>query len=243
MLILKIVIVITFFTIFFHAYISTKFLIEKTLGYPLFYIGILLTATGFIFLEHLLPFFLILSGSLLSLLGTGLIVRNIKHFATKDFLTGLYTRVYFYNEWLPKEIKRQERNKGQIAFVIMDIDNFKMINDNYGHKFGDNILKKVSKVVINNIRATDIAVRFGGDEILLAFPGASEKEAKKILKRIIGNLKGLRLNDSLFLTVSAGISVWKPGEKFDKVLDEADLKMYRTKNSKKVVIVGDEHLN
>lgn len=236
-------IIAAFFIVLFHAYIKTRYLIKKNLGYLLLYAGIFLVIVGFIFTECSLPLCLMVLGSFITSGGIGLIVRSIKNTAIKDFLTGLYTRTYFYNEWLPKEIKRQKREKGQITFMIMDLDNFKTINDNYGHKFGDKILKKVAKVLIDSIRSTDIAVRYGGDELLLAFPGVSKKEAKKILKRITENLKKIEVADSLVLTVSTGMSIWSPGEEIEKSIEEADSKMYKIKNFKKIFEFSEEQRN
>ena len=226
LLLLKIAISGVFFSILIHAYLSTKYLTKKTLGYFVLYIGVFLASSTVFFFDRVQPILLMALSMFTSLLGTGLIVRNIKQISIRDFLTGLYTRVYFYSEWLPREMKRQERMKGQIVFIMMDIDNFKMLNDNH------------------DIRASDIAVRFGGDEILIALPSTSLREAKNVSTRIIEKIKKLKLKNSELITLSVGMSIWKAGEDVDKVLDEADNKMYKHKTLKKVIgIVGEENIN
>ena len=244
LLLLKIAISGVFFSILIHAYLSTKYLTKKTLGYFVLYIGVFLASSTVFFFDRVQPILLMALSMFTSLLGTGLIVRNIKQISIRDFLTGLYTRVYFYSEWLPREMKRQERMKGQIVFIMMDIDNFKMLNDNHGHRFGDCILRKVSEVILTDIRASDIAVRFGGDEILIALPSTSLREAKNVSTRIIEKIKKLKLKNSELITLSVGMSIWKVGEDVNKVLDEADNKMYKHKTLKKVIgIVGEENIN
>lgn len=144
---MKIILSSLFFLIFLHAYLVTKNFAKTSFGYPMFYIGIILVSL-IIFFEPIKHALLLSSAVFILLLGIGMIVKNIKSISIKDFLTNLYTRNYFYNEWLPREIKRQERLNGKIAFLMIDIDNFKAINDSKGHVFGDRLLKDVSDVIL-----------------------------------------------------------------------------------------------
>ncbi|PLV60384.1 diguanylate cyclase [Thermotoga sp. KOL6] len=171
-------------------------------------------------------------GILVSFFGVTKIFKSLKEIAIKDHLTGLHTRYYFFEEWLPQEMERQKRKKGSgIAFLIIDLDDFKEINDRYSHKIGDKLLKHVSHEILKNIRKTDCAVRFGGDEILIAFPDIDEKSVLNIVKRLEKRLKfnpiGLPIN------FSYGIETWKPGENIENIIQKADIQMYTLKNMRK----------
>jgi diguanylate cyclase (GGDEF)-like protein len=164
--------------------------------------------------------------------GVTKIFKRLKEIAIKDYLTGLYTRYYFFEEWLPMEMERQKRKNGKgISFLIIDLDDFKTINDKYSHRIGDKLLKYVASEIIKNIRKTDCAVRFGGDEILIAFPDTDKKTVENIVKRLE---KKLIFNPvGLPVEFSYGIETWKPGENVEGIVQNADLQMYALKNLKK----------
>ncbi|PLV55815.1 diguanylate cyclase [Thermotoga sp. SG1] len=172
------------------------------------------------------------------------VFKNLKEIAIRDYLTGLYTRYYFFEEWLPQEMERQKRRKGKgIAFLVIDLDDFKIINDRYSHKMGDKVLKFVAQKIVENIRKTDCAVRFGGDEILVAFPEADEKTVENIVKRLE---KKLLFNPfGLPLKFSYGVETWKPGEDIESVVQRADLQMYSLKSLRKQrqILSGEEDVD
>ncbi len=158
------------------------------------------------------------------------LLDEIRAKSIRDHLTGLYTRNYFFDEWLPIEINRQSRKEdGKIAFLFLDVDNMKKINDKYGHVTGDKILSHVAKVIMESIRKSDAAVRMGGDEILVALPDVGEKTALSISRRISNNLSTC---EGLDISLSFGIAVWRKGEDVEKVISLADRKMYEMKRSK-----------
>jgi len=158
------------------------------------------------------------------------LLDEIREKSIRDHLTGLYTRNYFFEEWLPVEINRQSRREnGKIAFLFLDIDNMKKINDKYGHATGDKILSHVAKVIMDSIRKSDAAVRMGGDEILVALPDVDEKTALSISKRISDNLSTC---EGLDISLSFGIAIWRKGEDVEKIINLADKKMYEMKRSK-----------
>jgi len=158
------------------------------------------------------------------------LLDEIRAKSIRDHLTGLYTRNYFFDEWLPIEINRQSRKEdGKIAFLFLDVDNMKKINDKYGHVTGDKILSHVAKVIMESIRKSDAAVRMGGDEILVALPDVGEKTALSISRRISNNLSTC---EGLDISLSFGIAVWRKGEDVEKVISLADRKMYKMKRSK-----------
>ena len=120
----------------------------------------------------------------------GASIGNIKLFkktqiqAKTDGLTGLINHKTFY-ELLEKELRRCPRYGGQIAVIMVDIDNLKSVNDTYGHRAGDAAIKKVSKKISACIRQIDIAARYGGDEFAIIFPNTSISEAITAAERMV----------------------------------------------------------
>ena len=92
------------------------------------------------------------------------IVRHLENASVRDRLVGLYSRNYsfFFEEWLPREMKRDERMKGRIAFAVLDVDGLKRVNGKNGHAAGDRLLERLARAAPGNIRGGDIAARFGG---------------------------------------------------------------------------------
>ncbi len=158
---------------------------------------------------------------------------ELKEQAIRDPLTGLYNRRYF-NETLQKEAEKAERYNNPIAFLMADVDQFKEINDRYSHQTGDRVLQKLSKILLNNVRSADTAVRYGGDEFLIMMP-ETNGEVKRIIDRLKQELADWNERNSLIdfpLTIAMGVSHWNPGQDRDleAALKEADRKMYRDKD-------------
>ncbi len=161
---------------------------------------------------------------------------TLRQQALHDPLTGVYNR-YHLNQMLRKEKKRTERFKRCIAFLMIDIDRFKEINDHYGHLTGDRVLKAVADIIQGSLRESDIVVRFGGDEFLIILPETNGEVAivqNRILERIQTD-KHLETLLSFKLTVSIGQSHWEPGgsESVEDALVRADHRMYQDKSNPK----------
>ncbi len=222
--------------IFFHVHEKTRHLIIGKAVYWIFLVGL---STSFITINfgiaHGCRFvWFYFTGLILSLLGVGRIVRYLKMSAIRDYLTGLLTRTFFFNEYLPREIKRAKRAEKPISVILIDVDDFKLINDVYGHKKGDEVLRKLSKAIQKSVRGSDAVVRFGGDEILVVLPEADRKGAEAVLERIKENLKKIS-EKSLPISISAGIAVWDGTKDFEHVIEKADKRMYKNKEGKKGV--------
>lgn len=137
-----------------------------------------------------------------------------------DPLTGVYNR----------RILDNIRNFTSV--VICDVDNFKEINDTYGHQAGDFALREVSKTLVNHSRVNDYVCRYGGDEFLIVFCGPNEKIVKKRMNKVAQSLKQIDF-PGYNLTLSVGISKYKEGATLDTIISEADEALYYSKESGK----------
>jgi diguanylate cyclase (GGDEF)-like protein/putative nucleotidyltransferase with HDIG domain len=154
-----------------------------------------------------------------------------------DPLTGLpNTRFMFMH--LTRELARAERLKAEVALLVMDLDNFKEINDSHGHHVGDRALREVSTVLRSGIRPYDICVRYAGDEfiVVLSGCGAEEAERKRLeLQRTVDEvLFEARPGRRLPLGISVGAAIYpQDGDSYEALLATADSRMYRDKSRRK----------
>ena len=154
-----------------------------------------------------------------------------------DPLTGLpNTRFMFMH--LTRELARAERLKAEVALLVMDLDNFKEINDNHGHHIGDRALREVATVLRAGIRPYDICVRYAGDEfiVVLSGCGGEEAERKRVeLQRAVDSLPfEPRPGNPLPLSISAGAAVFPhDGDSYESLLAKADSRMYLNKSLRK----------
>jgi len=158
--------------------------------------------------------------------------NELKEQAIHDSLTGLHNR-YYLNQVLGREVKRSKRYNHCMAFLMIDVNRFKEINDRYGHQAGDEILKEVASSLREAVRETDIVIRYGGDEflvILLETDGESGVVKQRIAKNIaLCNKKDERL--AFPVTLSIGSAYWDPKDhtSVEEILNEADRRMYEDK--------------
>jgi len=152
-----------------------------------------------------------------------------------DSLTGLYNRRYLND--LIKRLEAENDEPGQSAIIMIDLDNFKSINDTYGHPVGDTMLINVSTKIKKHVRKTDIACRYGGDEFLVYLPGANALAAHIIAEGlrqdILSDITSTETGDKLHQTISMGITESKPGDSFDGCLLRADAALYKAKKEGK----------
>ncbi|MBS3792802.1 sensor domain-containing diguanylate cyclase, partial [Candidatus Bipolaricaulota bacterium] len=158
--------------------------------------------------------------------------EELKEQAVRDPLTELYNRRYF-NETLSKEVERSERYSRPIAFLMIDVNRFKEINDRYSHQTGDEVLKEVAKLLKDNIREVDTVVRYGGDEFLIMLP-ETDGESSYTVTRLREKLEEWNRNSDLLdfpLTLAIGSTHWSPEQdrEVEKALKEVDEKMYEDK--------------
>ncbi|GEM_PF-3430979 len=160
----------------------------------------------------------------------GLLLKmKVSERAIVDSLTGLYSRWYILG-MLRKEISRYLRNKSPLSLLFIDIDDFKRINDTYGHDVGDSVLAKVGQIIKDSIRIVDMAGRYGGEEFIVILPDTDEEGAFLVAERIRKAI--LRYIDhDITLSVSIGVATLKDGEVVGdrELIRRADMAMYMAK--------------
>jgi len=165
--------------------------------------------------------------------------KNMYSLATKDGLTSLYNQKYFYDS-LNSTLKQALKNQQPVSIALLDLDNFKVHNDQLGHLRGDELLKKVSRKIKENIRSTDIAARYGGDEFVVIFPNTTCKDTIQVAERIRRSIeKDIKVPaDMAPLSVSIGIAVFpKDGLTPCELFDAADKSLYLAKNRGKNIVM------
>lgn len=159
--------------------------------------------------------------------------QETKRLATIDPLTGLLNR-RILEESFEKEISRVQRYSHSLSVIIIDVDDFKLFNDTYGHSFGDQVLKEFANLLKKSCRKVDILGRYGGDEFAIILPETSLKGAIKLAERILKNLKIKSIitpqGERIPIKVSIGIASY-PEDTSDpeKLLTLADTAMYKAK--------------
>ncbi|MCF6174378.1 MAG: PAS domain S-box protein [Victivallaceae bacterium] len=159
--------------------------------------------------------------------------KELKEQATLDPLTNVYNRRYF-NRVIEQEISRSNRYGHQIGFMMIDIDNFKQINDTYGHETGDRILQKVADLLVEQVRDTDIVIRYGGDEFLIVLIQTETETETEVIRERIQKAVEERNIALLEVRISIGAVNWhlKDNISLEEALAEADRRMYKAKKSK-----------
>ncbi|MBD3840799.1 MAG: diguanylate cyclase [Campylobacterales bacterium] len=165
---------------------------------------------------------------------------ELQYKATHDNLTQLYNRQKFGDD-LQNEIARVQRYGHQLSVVMFDIDDFKMINDTYGHDIGDIVLKEVSEIVVKSIRKTDLAARWGGEEFMILLPETRLDGAKIIAENIRKGISEHHFSQlEKTVTISLGVELFKEGYDKDKLLKNVDVALYEAKKRGKNQVVAYE---
>ncbi len=152
-----------------------------------------------------------------------------------DPLTEVYNRRSL-DEMAGKYMSRAKRLEKPLAFVVIDVDEFKEINSRFGHLTGDVVLSEVATLLKMAVRGSDVVVRFGGDEFLIVLADCGTDGGQVVTGRIVKYVEDWNSAGSLQdfkLTLSIGLTEWSPEKSLDQVLNEADQKMYSIKGAKK----------
>ncbi|GIU52200.1 MULTISPECIES: diguanylate cyclase DgcS [Shewanella] len=146
-----------------------------------------------------------------------------------DALTGLGNR-YYYRQSIKSALARANRKQGDISLLVLDLDNFKSLNDKHGHKLGDTILSEFAELVNEAIRNTDQAFRIGGDEFIIIAQG-NELEMTPLCQRIIAAMVEHPLMSAFNVQCSLGVADSKETQAQDKLYERADAALYAAKAS------------
>ncbi|MEW5692299.1 MAG: GGDEF domain-containing protein [Candidatus Hydrogenedentota bacterium] len=162
--------------------------------------------------------------------------------AITDGLTGLFVHRYFQLK-LEEEYRRAIRYNIPFSLVLLDIDHFKRFNDTYGHQTGDMVLRQIAKIVCSSIRTSDIACRYGGEEIAVIFPSTTldgAMQASLTIKKNIENFEFSSLNKERFkVTISGGVSTFSPNfTSKEQIIEFTDKALYKAKQNGRNQIVA-----
>lgn len=153
--------------------------------------------------------------------------------ARTDFVTGAVNARYF-NELLQMEVERIRRYPHPITVVFIDIDNFKLVNDLFGHKMGDEVLRCIASELKSQLRSTDCIARLGGDEFALLLPSARQADAEVAISKVHNHLRAEMKRRNLPITFSMGaVTCVVAPFSAEQIINMADELMYEVKNSTK----------
>ncbi|MEW5908885.1 MAG: diguanylate cyclase [Thermodesulfobacteriota bacterium] len=161
-------------------------------------------------------------------------LEKLKKLATIDGLTKLYNSRHFYNQ-LQLEVDRTIRYNHKLSLLLLDIDNFKLFNDSFGHLEGDKVLRRIGEIIKSCLRKMDSAYRYGGEEFTILLPETNATEAMVVAQRIRSAIESeffvSSQKESGLVTVSIGVSEYLPKEKISNFIRRSDSAMYDSKRS------------
>jgi len=170
---------------------------------------------------------------------------DANHLAKTDSLTGIPNRRGF-NEIVSKKIKQAKTEDQTFSMLILDLDHFKNVNDDYGHLVGDSALRYISKLLKEEIKGHDEVARFGGEEFVIILSNITYDNSMKFAENLRATIekKSLRIKDNtkpLRLTTSIGVAIYQIGESSDELFQRADKALYLAK-TKRNCVRGEHHI-
>jgi len=168
--------------------------------------------------------------------------QKYRELSTIDDLTGLFNARYFFAK-ITDETNRCNRYSQELSLCMFDLDNFKAINDTYGHQFGNIVLEEFARIIKVNIRHIDIPFRYGGEEFVVLFPFVIADQSVTVVEKIRHQLAATKFTTDdgkiLSVTTSAGLSTYTSKENHKTFIKRADLAMYQAKeNGKNQIIIN-----
>lgn len=161
------------------------------------------------------------------------ILDELRDQALRDPMTGLWNTRYLRDR-IEEEVARSERHGSPFSVVMIDVRNFKIINDRYGHLEGDLVIRSVGERLLAGVRQYDAVVRFGGDEFVIILPGTSREEAESLIKRMDSVVVELEKGIAETIWLDSGVAVFgEDGNTADEILKKADRAMYGKKSTSK----------
>lgn len=161
--------------------------------------------------------------------------------ATIDSLTGVYNRRYFIEHFSKKFVSSCEKGN-KFSVILFDLDNFKQINDEYGHHNGDIVLKRTADLVSNLIRKTDIFCRWGGEEFIILLPNAKIQEATIVAEKIRREIEKMKIDGIKKITISLGVTQCVEDDTEEDIFKRVDNSLYLAKLTGRNKVVYNEEL-
>ncbi|HEX3704362.1 MAG TPA: sensor domain-containing diguanylate cyclase [Vicinamibacterales bacterium] len=156
--------------------------------------------------------------------------------AAIDPVSGLFNRRYFHTR-IQEELQRAQRHALSVGLLMIDVDDFKAVNDTYGHLVGDTVIRSIADILRRSVRVFDICTRFGGEEFAVVMPGSAADDAARIAERIRQRVQNSSSADpglaSLKVTVSIGLAVSRPDMSPRDLIGGADMALYQAKRAGK----------
>ncbi|MDD0975326.1 diguanylate cyclase [Pseudomonas fontis] len=156
--------------------------------------------------------------------------EELRALSVTDSLTGIHNRRYF-QERLKAELERAQRDMQDLAVIMLDIDHFKRINDQYGHAVGDHVLQSLCQRINHRLRRTDVFCRLGGEEFMVLCPGSNADQAHSLALELWQGVRNVPVDGVGRVTASFGVAGWRPGEGADALLLRADSGVYAAKQA------------
>ena len=168
-------------------------------------------------------------------------IEMITNSANRDFLTGLYNRRYFFRE-MKQYIATPQSIDKRYSVAMIDIDDFKKVNDTYGHDIGDKVIVKLSEVLNSMTHSKDLVARFGGEEFAIVLRDINQEQTKNVLEKIRQNVESLQVyinaEEYIKFTISTGYTTHCE-ESLEEMLNQADMMLYNAKREGKNRVVGE----
>lgn len=164
--------------------------------------------------------------------------EKIKRLSEEDYLTMLYSRRKIH-QIIEKEIIRSNRYNSAFAVILIDIDDFKKINDTFGHNAGDKVLVQFSSILTQTIRESDIAGRWGGEEFLITCPETTIDGALSLAEKLRLNIEKNIFEDAGNITASLGVAGIKHSDNVKSLVHRADKSLYLAKKAGKNKVMGE----
>jgi diguanylate cyclase (GGDEF)-like protein len=165
--------------------------------------------------------------------------ERVRHMAYVDGLTGVFNRRYFEIR-VTEEIERAKRYTGAMSLIMIDLDHFKRLNDEFGHLMGDDVLRQISTIFTQNLRKVDVACRYGGEEFAIIVPETTGEDAYYVAEKL-----RKAIQTAVFpgvprpVTISAGVASYPVnGEARDELIKAADEALYQAKQSGRNTVVA-----
>lgn len=165
-------------------------------------------------------------------LRNALVVSRLQQMALKDTLTGLGNR-RFFDDSLNKAVQLAKRYDDSCGLMLLDLDNFKQVNDIAGHSTGDELLIAIANTMRDTLRITDSVFRFGGDEFAILLSAADTASAELIARRLLKSINQIALCQLYQVTVSIGLALLQPEQSLSQLFTAADQALYQAKNAGK----------